>query len=431
MIDSDILVIGGGASGLMAAIRAAEKGCRVTLCEKNEKCGRKILITGKGRCNITNTREWNEFSKHIHPNSQFFKSAFFNFSNIETIEFFKKIGLETVVERGDRVFPKSMKSIDVANSMIRYAESLNVDIRVGREVIKLIRRDDGRYVSTSLTSAGVSMSEKIGVEMITANCVIVATGGLSYPVTGSTGDGYQLAKSLGHTINKTFPSLTVLRPVNYSSLYSGTLLKNVEVRLVVSGDVVQREFGELQFTEDGIEGALGFRVSRRAVIALNNGNSVELIIDLKPAILQDELTRRVSRDINDFSEKKEGKGQITGTKKEMKLLLRRYLPDSIIMAFISSNKDLSLLNLPYKLKNWSFKIASHGGYSRAVITMGGVPLEEISRKSFESKLSAGLFFAGEIVDLDGDTGGYNLQIAFSTGVMAADSAVRANLKISE
>jgi predicted Rossmann fold flavoprotein len=242
--------------------------------------------------------------------------------------------------------------------------------------------------------------------------VILTTGGLSYPTTGSTGDGYLFAKELGHTIVDTFPSLTALRPKVADPRLEGLLLKNVKMDLWVNGAVVQSEFGETLFTSGGIEGALGFRVSRKGVRGLINGQKVEVSIDLKPAVDVEDINRRIGEIVK----------EVGGFK--IKKILPKLMPLQMVESFIEMNPDLREGNLAARIKDWRFRIVGYVGYERCVITAGGVSLDEISRKTMESKLVNGLYFAGEIMDLDGDTGGYNLQIAFSTGALAADSAIK-------
>ena len=348
----------------MAATEAVGKNCRVAVIEKNSQCGRKMLITGKGRCNITNSRKWDEFKEHIHPDSGFFRPSFMAFSNSDTVSLLNKLGLRTVEERGMRIFPLSGRSADVRDTLVSYLrKSGNVDLCCNSEVLSVSRSQNGFDVAV------LRLEDKMTVDRIRAGKVIVATGGLSYPLTGSTGDGYKFASKLGHTIVPTMPSLTALVPYNYNFGLAGLTLRNVSLTLEVDGGQVQQEFGELTFTMGGLEGALGFRVSRKAVHALEAGRRVEAVVDLKPAVSETELS------------------------------------------------------LPVRLKHWRFPIRSYVDYSRAVVTSGGVSLKEISRKTMESKIVPGLYFAGEVMDLDGDTGGYNLQIAFSTAVAAVRSAM--------
>lgn len=400
----DIVIIGGGAAGLMAATEAVGKRCRVAVIEKNSQCGRKMLITGKGRCNITNSRKWDEFKEHIHPDSGFFRPSFMAFSNTDTISLLNRLGLETVEERGMRIFPLSGRSADVRDTLVSYLrKSGNVDLRCNSEVLSVSRSQYGFDVAV------LRLEDKMTVDRIRAGKVIVATGGLSYPLTGSTGDGYKFASKLGHSIVRTMPSLTALVPYNYNFGLAGLTLRNVSLTLEVDGGQVQQEFGELTFTMGGLEGALGFRVSRKAVHALEAGRRVEAVVDLKPAVSETELRDRIQREY----------------RKDMRLsrYLERLLPLQAVKPFMDSDSSLTVNNLPVRLKHWRFPIRSYVDYNRAVVTSGGVCLKEISRKTMESKIVPGLYFAGEVMDLDGDTGGYNLQIAFSTAVAAVRAAM--------
>lgn len=401
----DIVIAGGGAAGLMAAALASGKDCRVAVVEKNSQCGRKMLITGKGRCNMTNSREWNEFKEHIHPDSGFLRPSFMAFSNTDTVAFFHSLGLDTVEERGMRVFPASGRSSDVRDALVSYIrKSGNVTLLYNSEVLSLVCRKNGGF-----DIAVLHAEEKMTVCHLHARNVILATGGLSYPATGSTGDGYKLASKLGHSIVPTMPSLTALVPYSYNFGLVGLTLRNVALTLKVDGGTVQEEFGELAFTNGGIEGALGFRVSRKAVHAIEAGQKVEVEIDLKPAVPETELRDRIQREY----------------RKDVKLAryLERLLPLQAVRPFMEADASLTVQNLPVRLKHWRFPIKGYVDYSRAVVTSGGVSLKEISRKTMESKLVPGLFFAGEVMDLDGDTGGYNLQIAFSTAAAAVRAAM--------
>ena len=402
----DIAIIGGGAAGLFAAAQLAKlnsennTALNVVVLEKMERCGRKIAITGKGRCNITNMKPWEEFLHYIHPKSSFFKNAFYWMSNVSTIDFFNSIGLTTVIERGDRAFPESMKAMDVTDALVRYSISNGVKI-ITDFCVDNINEAGGTY--SILSSSGAIIETK---------AVIVATGGMSYPSTGSTGDGYEFAKLFGHKITHCFPSLTALKPFGYSESFWGISLKNVSVSLIVGGNVVQEEFGDLDFTNGGIEGPIGFKVSRKAVHALVNGEKVELILDMKPAISVEQLKDRVNKEI------------VACNSRNLNVILRKLLPVKLISVFKDCNADLQISNLPEKLKNWKFKIVGNVGYERCVVTAGGVSLAEVSQKSMESKLKDSLYFAGEVLDLDADTGGFNLQVAFSTGALAAYSAYK-------
>lgn len=414
----DIAIIGGGAAGLFAAaalssLKEKGAGIEVVLLEKMHKCGLKIGITGKGRCNVTNTKPWNEFALHVHPKNVFFKNAFYGMDNTAVMSFFESIGLPLVVERGDRVFPQSMRAQDVSAVMERHIEKNGIQIMRNTPVVSLQKLEasvcDGNFGGgEELFSITTESSGKI-----LAKSVIVATGGMSYPKTGSTGDGYIFAKGLGHKISTCFPSLTALRPRNYTEEYHGISLKNVALQLLVNGDVVQEEFGDMDFTNGGIEGPIGFKLSRKAVFSMVNGQKVSLIMDMKPAVPLQQLQQRIQRELE----------TIKGNK--LSGVLHKLLPGKLVPLFMLGNKDLTLENLAQRLKCWSFPIEGYVGYERCVVTAGGVSLQEVSQKTLESKLVKGLYFAGEVLDLDGDTGGYNLQIAFSTGALAATSAFKA------
>lgn len=400
----DLVIIGAGAAGMTAAVLAAGSSLRVALVEKNSQCGRKLLLTGKGRCNITNTRPWEELSPHIHPDAAFFRPAFMSFSNTDTVAMFQSLGLPVTVERGMRVFPQSGRSSDVRDALLRrIVSSDNIDLEYNSEVVSIDR------TSCGLTLSVMRTEERISAYSLRAAAVIIATGGLSYPATGSTGDGYRLAGRLGHTVTPTMPSLTALVPEKYNFALIGLTLRNVSLSLLVDGGVVQTEFGELTFTDGGLEGALGFRVSRRAVKALTEGKKVEAVIDLKPAVPAAELKARVER------EYRPGLG--------LDRFLERFLPLQAVRPFIEAAPSLTVQNLPVRLKNWRMPIKGFVDYRRAVVTAGGVSLKEISRKTMESKMVPGLYFAGEVMDLDADTGGYNLQIAFSTAAAAVRSVI--------
>ena len=422
MIQSQLIVIGGGAAGMFAAAIAAEAGLNVLLLEKNARCGRKIALTGKGRCNLTNTKPWEEFATHIHPKNIFLKNAFYSMSNIKVMEFFERIGLPLTVERGDRVFPQSMRAQDVTDVFLAHLRSLGVKVITEAEVDSISKSDcdvDGKSLFCVVDKKGRSYISQ---------SVIIATGGLSYPVTGSTGDGYRFAKELGHKITGCFPSLTAVMPSNYSQQYHGISLKNVELTLFVNGDEVMSQFGDLDFTNGGIEGPIGFKISRKAVYNLINGQKVSVKLDLKPAVSLEQLAGRIKREIDQMAPALKSRLNTEGAKAISSILLPKLMPKALIIPFVAANNGITVANLPQKLKNWSFPISSYVGYERCVVTAGGVPLAEISQKTMESKLQKGLYFAGEVIDLDGDTGGYNLQIAFSTAALAATSVAKSLLK---
>lgn len=409
MDNSQVVIIGAGASGMMSAIAAAQKGASVVVLEKKERPGRKVRITGKGRCNITNTKSWADFSTHLHPNQRFLRPAFYSFSNDHTIKFFEEIGVKCVVERGDRVFPQSGSATTVVDALQAKMVSLGVEQHYNTPVLRVDSSNNrvDRVVTSSRT--------------YNPGALIIATGGLSYPLTGSTGDGYKFAESLGHSIVECWPSLTALMPKNYSHELEGITLKNIELSLFIVKDMVQSQRGDIDFTNNGIEGPLGFKVSRKAVKALINGNSCSLIINLKPALSDSKLESRIIKEIKELNSN------------STLALLRKFMPKQLIKTFIRDNnlpESLSnirdsyqfVMDLRESLKSWKLDIVSYTSYERAVVTAGGISLDEIFPKTMKSRIVDNLFFSGEVIDLDGDTGGYNLQIAFSTGFRAGEEA---------
>ena len=431
MTSADIIVIGAGASGLMAAAGAAQNGASVVVLEKMPRPGRKIMITGKGRCNFTNLKAWNEFSAHIHPKPNFLKPAFYNLNSEKMIEFLESQGLECVVERGERAFPASHLASDVVDALVRAAEDSGARILCGKEVSEI--------ASAIETSFNVKCSDGS-----TFRCrkLIICTGGLSYPKTGSTGDGYKWAGQFGHSIKTLFPSLTAIVPFRYKvttvahknhidrstplseigKLLCGNELKNIQISIIIDGNTAQEEFGDMQFTDGGIEGPVGFKVSRKCVNALINGSKVGAVLDLKPAVDLEDLTVRISCLWNEISKDKRNASK--QYKDRYRILLTKVMPMSLIQGFMQMNPNTDHKTLAKALKNWKFDIEGYVGYERCVVTAGGVSCEEVAPKTMESKLTPGLYFAGEVLDLDADTGGYNLQTAFSTGYLAGMNASR-------
>lgn len=444
-ISADIIIIGGGAAGLMAAAGAAgkyaEEGIKgnVLVLEKMPRPGRKIMITGKGRCNFTNVKPWNEFSGHIHPKPNFLKHSFYNLSSEGMVSFIEQNGTETVVERGDRAFPSSHLASDIVDALVRAAEKAGAEIHCSKEVAEC------NFSKNDQNTGEFHISCKDG-SSYTCRKLIICTGGLSYPKTGSTGDGYGWADGFGHSVKPLFPSLTAIVPRGYkedapagdlkghisrSTLLTevgeslcGNQLKNVSLSLIIDGNTAQEEFGDLDFTDGGIEGPIGFKVSRRCVNAVINGSKASVVIDLKPAVDDEDIRVRINCLWNEISKDKKNANKLY--KDRFRILLTKVLPMSLIPAFTRLNTGLDHKTLPKALKNWKFDIAGFVGYERCVITAGGVSLDEITAKTLESKLVPGLYFAGEILDLDADTGGYNLQTAFSTGYMAGQSAARSD-----
>ena len=446
---ADIIIIGGGAAGLMAAAGAAEtfarKGAegKVMVLEKMPRPGRKIMITGKGRCNFTNLKAWNEFSEHVHPKPGFLKPSFYNLTSERMIDFLQEAGMESVVERGDRAFPASHFASDVVDALVRTAEQAGAEVLCNKEVREIVRQDNGSFRIKCGDGASYSCSK-----------LIICTGGLSYPKTGSTGDGYAWAEQMGHSVRPLFPSLTAVVPRGYKDLSTslemtggkpemtggrghihrseplselgqmlcGNQLKNVALTVFIDGNEAQYEFGDLDFTDGGIEGPIGFKVSRKCVNAIVNGSKVHVVMDMKPAVEIEDLTVRISTLWNEVSKDKRNAQRLY--KDRFKILLTKVLPMSLIPAFVRCNPNADHKTLAKTLKNWTFEIAGYVGYERCVITAGGVSLDEITPKTLESKLVPGLYFAGEVLDLDADTGGYNLQTAFSTGYLAGINAAK-------
>ena len=433
---ADIIVIGGGAAGLMAAAGAAETlngNGRVIVLEKMPRPGRKIMITGKGRCNFTNVKAWNEFSGHIHPKPNFLKPSFYNLSSEKMIEFLEAQGMECVVERGERAFPASHLASDVVDALVRAAENAGAEVLCGKEVQEVLRNEEGEYIVRSADGTEYN-SKKL----------IICTGGLSYPKTGSTGDGYGWAKDFGHSIRPLFPSLTAIVPKGYKDnaskghidrstpqseigkMLCGNQLKNVGLSVSIDGNEVQSEFGDLDFTDGGIEGPIGFKVSRKCVNAIVNGSKVTAVLDLKPAVEIEDLIVRINTLWNEISKDKRNSQKLY--KDRFRLLLPKVMPMSLIPAFTKYHPNVDHKTLAKCLKGWKFEIEGYVGYERCVVTAGGVSLEEVTPKTLESKLIPGLYLAGEVLDLDADTGGYNLQTAFSTGYLAGISAAKSTLK---
>lgn len=435
---ADIIIIGAGAAGLMAASGAAqylsEKGKRqkVVILEKMPRPARKIMITGKGRCNFTNLKQWNEFSGHIHPKPNFLKPSFYNLTSEKMLEFMETNGLETVVERGDRAFPASHLASDVVDTLVNAAAKAGAGIICNKTVSEIRHPED---VDGQFTIRCTDSSTYI------CRRLIICTGGLSYPKTGSTGDGYTWARQMGHEIRPLFPSLTAIVPKGYKDTQSakghidrseplseigkelcGNQLKNVSLTLSVDGNQVLYEFGDMDFTDGGLEGPIGFKVSRKCVNALCNGSKVTVSIDLKPAVDIEDLTVRINTLWNEIS--KDKRNQRKPYKDRVRILLARVLPQSLIHAFVRLHPNMDHKTLPKALKEWKMEITGYVGYERCVVTAGGVALEEITPKTLESRLIPGLYFAGEVLDLDADTGGYNLQTAFSTGFLAGISAAK-------
>ncbi|MBQ2392650.1 MAG: NAD(P)/FAD-dependent oxidoreductase [Alistipes sp.] len=408
----DVIVIGAGAAGMMAAGTAARSGKRVLLIEKMEKSGRKVRISGKGRCNVTNARPAEEFMEHVRVNQEFLTQAFSEFNNRATIRFFERMGVKLDIERGERVFPRSGKAWDIANALLEYCFSNGVKILYETRVTEIMTLSGRVFGVRYINKRGFERREE-------CNQVILCTGGVSYPGTGSTGDGYTFAADLGHTIEPLRPSLTPLKSTHAQMKFlHGLLLRNIRATLSVDGEAVREEFGEIGFSDRGIEGAVALRMSRDAVDALIDGKSVKLTLDLKPALDEETLRNRIARELADME-----------PTEFVSELLRRLVPKPLVMplareldihskTYVSKLTEAEIERIIKVLKGMVFPISDYAPFEYAVTTAGGVNCQEVNPYTMESLKVKGLYLAGEVLDLDGDTGGYNLQIAFSTGRLA-------------
>ena len=409
-----VVIVGAGAAGMMAAVAAAEQGAEVILLEKMDQAGRKLRITGKGRCNLTNTAQLKDFITHIGPDGRWMRNCFSQMFNTQLMDFFERRNVPLVEERGHRVYPKSGKSLDIFLALINDLETRpNVEIRKNCAVKSLTEDRHGVRLQDGSTVRG--------------DAVIIATGGLSYPTTGSTGIGYRLAEEAGHSVVPQVPSLVSLNcQEKIPQELVGFVLKNVGLAITRPGDNkrLYEGFGEMTFSENGIDGPLVLSASRQVSRMLNGGERLVAHIDLKPALDNETLDRRLIEDLN-----------ANGTRL-FHDALRMWLPAELVQLAldrlnieyykrlhqINGNERRKLLQF---LKNVEFTLCGTGDYNTAVVTQGGVNTKEINPKTMESKLVPGLYFAGEVLDLDADTGGYNLQIAFSTGYAAGRAAASA------
>lgn len=450
---SDILIIGGGAAGLMAAYGAgsalfrAGKTAQITVLEKMPRPGRKIMITGKGRCNFTNVKSWNDFSRHIRTNPNVLRPAFYNLTPQALIALFEANGMRAVVERGDRAFPASYHASDVVDTLVRMVGKVGANLVQDADVDSIKYQENKKLYSVTCSNG----------KEYTARVLILATGGLSYPSTGSTGDGYAWAESFGHTLTECFPSLTALVPDGYKSAKAagtdgpkhidrsvpmekmgkylcGNKLKNCGLRLVIDGNTSEEEFGDVEFTDGGIEGPVVFQVSRKAVKALRNGSKVYLELDLKAGVRASELSARLSELWKAIRSDERSRGR--SEKNLLTVLLGKLLPWDLVDGFLFCHPEIlpakkgrngrffevDLAALAVALQRWKMDIAGYVGYERCVVTAGGVAMSEIDPKTLSSKKQENLFFCGELLDMDADTGGYNLHLAFSTGYLAGQSA---------
>ena len=407
MNNADVIVIGAGASGLIAAGIAAQQGKSVLLLEKKTRPAIKLSITGKGRCNVTNSADLKEFVDNFGNNGKFLYSAFSKFFNTDTINFFEELGVKCNLERGGRYFPESNDAHDVVNALIKFVKNNNVKIITGSEVTKFVYKD--KKIESVLLKNGTQYS---------AAKFILATGGKSYPLTGSTGDGYNLAKSAGHIIIKPQPALVPLVSDDKTLKQLNKLkLKNIEISVLANNKIVTKLFGEIEFTVFGLTGPLILTVSSQVFSLLEQKKSVEISVNLKPALDDKQLDDRLVRELNNF-------GNLP-----VRNMLKTLLPVQMIEPFMDKNnikwtETCSSINKEKRkkifdgLRNIKFKIISTRPIDEAIITKGGISLKEVEQSTMKSKLIENLYFCGEILDIDGPTGGFNLQAAFSTGYLA-------------
>ncbi len=412
----NVIVVGAGAAGLIAAGRVAELGAQVLLLEKMERAGRKLLITGKGRCNITNDATISEFIDHTYPNGRFLRHAYSEFFAQDIIDLLAKYGVNTVVERGGRIFPASNKAADVLTALLKWIRNSKVELKFGCKLEKLIVTDQ--------TITGVEAVCQRRNMTYYADAVILCTGGCSYPATGSNGEGYKLVRPLGHTIEPVMPALVPIETEgNLAGRLQGLSLKNVKAVVWVNGKKLKEEFGEMLFTHYGLSGPIILTLSRFVVAELRKSKTVELSIDLKPALDEQKLDARLQRDLNENG------------KKHLDNMFKDWLPAKMIPVFmdlLQLNPDKECHQVTSKerrkillmMKQMRFMVTGYRSFKEAIITVGGISTKEINPRTMESKIVKNLYFAGELIDLDADTGGYNLQIAWSTAWLAAQSCLQ-------
>lgn len=407
---SKVIVVGGGAAGMMACHAAAMCGHQVTLLEKNEKLGKKIYITGKGRCNLTNASDMEALFANVMSNRKFLYSAFYTFDNNQVIDLFEMNGMATKTERGNRVFPVSDHSSDVISTMAKVLKNDNVEVKLNTTVQSLIIKEN--------KACGVIVNGK----EISADNVILCTGGLSYPSTGSTGDGYEFAKKAGHRITDCTPSLV---PFNIREEWvkdlQGLSLKNSAVTIYDEKKKLYSDFGEMLFTHFGVSGPMILSASGN-IKAAEFAKPLKLVIDLKPAMTEEQLDKRILRDF-DENKNKQFRNSVS------KLLPSKLIPIIIDLSGIDPDKKVNEISkeernhFVHLLKNLTMTINGLRGWNEAIITKGGINVKDVNPSTMESKLVSNLFFAGEVLDLDAMTGGYNLQIAWSTGYLAGLSCI--------
>ncbi len=428
---SKVIVIGGGPAGMFAAYFAANNGHKVTLLEQNEKLGKKLYITGKGRCNITNASDMEDLFANVCSNEKFLYSAFYSYTNDQVVEFFENYGLRTKVERGNRVFPVSDHSSDVIATLTKALKDVGVEVKLYTKVVKLITEeylDENGEPVIAEKKTGLLKQVVKGVVLednttLIADAVVLATGGISYPSTGATGDGYRFAENLNHKIVEPTPSLVPFEiQESWVTEMQGLALKNVAVTIEREGKKLYSDFGEMLFTHFGVSGPmiLSASASIKPAYFKDFAHEMTLKIDLKPALDREQLDKRILKDFEE-AKNKQYKNSI------QKLLPSKMIPIIIKLSGINPDKQVNEITREERaqlvdlLKGLPMTIIGLRGWNEAIITKGGVSVKQVNPSTMESKLVNGLYFAGELLDLDAMTGGYNLQIAWSTGYLAGNS----------
>lgn len=405
-----IIVVGGGAAGMMAAVTAARKGKNVLLLEKNEKLGKKLFITGKGRCNITNAADIEELFSAVVSNPKFLYSSFYSLTNDQVVEFFEELGVKTKVERGGRVFPESDHSSDVIRALEQEMKRLGVKVSLRTEAEEILAEDG--------SAKGVRLSS--GKELY-ADAVVIATGGISYPSTGSTGDGYRFARECGHKVTDLSPALVPMEVEEwYAKELMGLSLRNIEIKITDGKKKLYEEFGEMLFTHYGVTGPVILSASSIVGKKLKE-HPLTLHIDLKPALTEEQLDKRVLREFeaNHNRQFKNAVDSLFPAKLKPVIVELSGIPEEKKVNEVTKEERLRFVRM---IKDFSMTLTAMRGYNEAIITKGGVSVKEIDPGTMESRLVNRLYFAGEVLDLDAVTGGYNLQIAWSTGYLAGMNA---------
>lgn len=408
---SNVIVIGGGAAGMMAAIIAARNGHKVTLFEKNNKLGKKLFITGKGRCNFTNAGDSDDIFGSVVTNQKFLYSAFHGFSNYDVMGFFDELGLAFKVERGNRVFPESDHSSDVIGALSREMRRLDVSVCLETKVEK-VEQKDGAFSGVTVSSSGSHS------RFVAGDSLIIATGGNSYQTTGSDGDGYRFAKALGHEVTPILPALVpFVAKEEWVKELQGLSLRNISVVITDQGKEIYSDFGEMLFTHYGVSGPTVLSASSYASKTIKH-RPLTLTIDLKPALDNEQLDERILRDFDEIKNKS-FKNSLD------KLLPKKMIPVIIELSGIDPEKKINEISrderhgLVHLLKNLTITLTGLRGFNEAIVTQGGVNVKEVNPSTMESKLIHNVYFAGEVLDVDAVTGGFNLQIAWSTAYAAA------------